>query len=97
MYEEFYLKHLEKSLSSGGEVRGCCPFHDDKNPSFSANIETGQAYCHGCGWKGNTFTFAKKVGNIPFQLRAEQLEKIEKTFQELKENCKTKKFKHYMI
>lgn len=60
MYEDFYLKHLEKAKIRNDEVVGLCPFHDESNPSFYANIKTGVFYCHGCKEKGNTYTFAKK-------------------------------------
>lgn len=66
MYQQFFLKHLSKSISRNGEVKGLCPFHDDTKASFFANIKTGQAICHGCNWKGNALTFAKKR-NISFE------------------------------
>jgi len=65
MFEQFYLRYLANSVTVNGEVKGLCPFHEDGDPSFWANIRTGQAYCHGCKWKGNAFTFAKER-NIPF-------------------------------
>ena len=61
MYKQFYINHLKKPFVRNGEVSGCCPFHDDTEPSFSANIETGQAYCFACHWKGNAVTFAKEL------------------------------------
>ena len=65
MYSDFYKTHLEKSFQKNGEVSGKCPFHEDTNPSFSANVETGQACCFGCDWKGNAISFAKAM-KIPF-------------------------------
>lgn len=65
MYRDFYKTYLEKAVHKNGEVSGLCPFHDDKNPSFSANVKTGQAQCFGCSWKGNAFTFAK-ARSIPY-------------------------------
>lgn len=62
MYADFYLKHLQKTKIRNGEVIGLCPFHAESNPSFYANIKTGVFYCHGCNEKGNTFSFAEKLG-----------------------------------
>jgi len=31
-------------------VMSCCPFHDDKNPSFGINVETLEGHCFLCGW-----------------------------------------------
>lgn len=38
-----------------------CPFHKDKNPSLSFNDEKGLWKCWGCGAKGNTITFVRKM------------------------------------
>ena len=37
----------------GGELKGLCPFHDERSPSFQVNPAKGQYYCFGCG-KGGT-------------------------------------------
>lgn len=60
-YLTFYLRYVKKGKVSGNNLYGCCPFHDDKHPSFSVNLNTGQWKCHaGCG-SGNVFTFAKRL------------------------------------
>ena len=41
----------------GRGYSGCCPFHDDKSPSFSVNVEKQFYYCFGCGAGGNVFKF----------------------------------------
>ncbi len=64
MYKNFYTSHLTKSKILNSEIVGLCPFHDDKKPSFYANIDTGQAHCFGCQWKGNALSFSKAL-NIP--------------------------------
>jgi putative DNA primase/helicase len=61
MYERFYKRHLKKVRTRRNEVQGLCPFHEDKNPSFSANLQTGQWYCFGCCKSGNALTFAKEM------------------------------------
>ena len=42
---------------SGKNLSAKCPFHDDKAPSLSVNIEEGVYNCHGCGAKGNAKTY----------------------------------------
>lgn len=61
MYEDFYLQHLKQSSVVNKEVTGICPFHKEEKGSFFANIENGLCYCHGCQFKGNAITFAKKM------------------------------------
>ena len=64
-YQHFFenLVSVKKIKCSGNQGIGRCPLpdHDDRNPSFSFNIETGQNFCHSCGWKGNAYTLAKKL------------------------------------
>nr|WP_307990096.1 DUF927 domain-containing protein [uncultured Niameybacter sp.] len=59
-YEIFYLRYIDGAKIKGRQLKGCCPFHADTHPSLEANLDTGQYYCHGCGAKGNVFTFVKE-------------------------------------
>ncbi|HHT9107118.1 MAG TPA: CHC2 zinc finger domain-containing protein [Candidatus Wunengus sp. YC63] len=45
---------------------GLCPFHDDHNPSFSVNVETGLFNCFSCGEKGDIFTFYRELHGVDF-------------------------------
>ncbi len=45
---------------------GLCPFHPDKNPSFSVNEEKQLFYCFGCGEGGNVLKFLMKIQGINF-------------------------------
>ena len=50
----------------GANYTCCCPFHNEKTPSFSVN-PTRQIYkCFGCGVGGNVFTFLQKYENMTF-------------------------------
>ena len=64
-YQHFFehLVSVKKIRWSGNQGIGRCPLpdHDDRNPSFSFNVETGQNFCHSCGWKGNAYTLAKTL------------------------------------
>ena len=48
---------------SGNEIRCCCPFHEEQNPSFSINLETGKYICFSgkCGKKGNIISFISEL------------------------------------
>lgn len=51
---------------SGKNYFGCCPFHNEKTPSFSVSQEKQIFHCFGCGEGGNVVTFLMKVENIGF-------------------------------
>lgn len=56
---------------------GCCPFHQEKTPSFSVAEDKGFFYCFGCHAGGDVFQFLMKMENISFpeavKLLAEKL------------------------
>ena len=45
---------------------GCCPFHNEKTPSFSVNEEMGIFKCFGCGEGGDVITFLMKKNNMGY-------------------------------
>ncbi|MGV8122244.1 MAG: DNA primase [Candidatus Xenobiia bacterium LiM19] len=51
---------------SGKRFAGICPFHGDKDPSFSVNPEKGLWFCFGCHEGGNLFQFLMKIEQIEF-------------------------------
>lgn len=64
-YADFFSQHVHNAKLRSSELSGCCPFHDDRRASFSANIETGLWKCHaGCGG-GNARQFAERLGVEP--------------------------------
>ncbi|MEM8926316.1 MAG: DNA primase [Actinomycetota bacterium] len=46
--------------------QGLCPFHAEKTPSFSVNIEDGLYYCFGCGVGGDMITFIQEKEQLDF-------------------------------
>jgi len=60
---------------SGKNWSGLCPFHADKNPSFSVSPSTQSYRCWSCGEKGDVFTFVQKKQNIDFIEALEDLAK----------------------
>ncbi len=60
---------------SGKNWTGLCPFHADKNPSFSVSPATQSYRCWSCGEKGDVFTFVQKKQNLEFVEALEELAK----------------------
>ncbi len=58
--EYVVLKRVGKSL------KGLCPFHSEKTPSFIVSPDKGIAYCFGCHKGGDVFRFLMEVENIDF-------------------------------
>lgn len=64
-FEPFYGRYVEKLKKSGDkQLIGLCPFHDEKNPSFSMSNQDGQYFCHSCREKGDAFSFYAKKKNL---------------------------------
>lgn len=57
-----YIK-LEKA---GKNMKGRCPFHNEKTPSFFVSLERNNYYCFGCGAKGDIFTFVEQFEGLDF-------------------------------
>ncbi len=51
---------------AGKHWKGLCPFHDDRNPSFSVSEATGYYKCWSCGESGDIFTWVMKTQNLEF-------------------------------
>ena len=66
--------HLKKR---GNRYWGCCPFHNEKTPSFSVVPQQGFFYCFGCHAGGNVFKFISLIENISYydaiKLQAQRL------------------------
>ena len=66
--------HLKKK---GNRYWGCCPFHNEKTPSFSVVPHQGFFYCFGCHAGGNVFKFLSLIENVSYyeaiKLQAQRL------------------------
>ncbi len=65
--------YLQLSNAGGGNLKGLCPFHDEKTPSFNVTPSNGMWYCHGCGEGGDVITFIEKIEHLPFGETLERL------------------------
>lgn len=59
----------------GQRLVGCCPFHDDKSPSFSVDAVKKLFYCFGCQVGGDVFDFVQRVEGIDFREAVRSLAK----------------------
>ena len=50
----------------GNNYWGCCPFHNEKTPSFCVNVQKGIFKCFGCGEGGDAISFLMKINNQSF-------------------------------
>jgi DNA primase len=53
--------------------KACCPFHDEKTPSFYVSRDKGFYKCFGCGQSGDVFKFLQQVENLTFPEAKKQL------------------------
>jgi len=60
---EPYARDLKKK---GANWMACCPFHQEKTPSFSVNPQKGFYKCFGCGKGGNAYTFLMEMEGLNF-------------------------------
>ena len=58
--------HLQLKRA-GGRFVACCPFHNEKTPSFTVFKDTESYYCFGCGAGGDVITFIMKYKNLDYR------------------------------
>ena len=51
---------------SGSTKKACCPFHNEKTPSFNINETRGFYHCFGCGESGDAIKFVQKMEGLSF-------------------------------
>src|SRR3954454_13987283 len=55
-----------KLSGRGAEKKGCCPFHDEKTPSFTVSDDKGFYHCFGCGAHGDAIRWMVDQRGLPF-------------------------------
>jgi DNA primase len=63
---EIVGEHVPLKRAGATSLKGLCPFHQEKTPSFHVNTALQIFKCFGCGAGGNAATFLMKIENIPF-------------------------------
>ncbi|MEY4391148.1 MAG: hypothetical protein RLZZ400_891 [Actinomycetota bacterium] len=66
-------EHVQLKNAGSGQLKGLCPFHDEKSPSFSVSPSKGFYHCFGCKEGGNVFDFLQKIESLSFPEAVEKL------------------------
>jgi len=59
--------------AGAGSLKGLCPFHDERSPSFNVRPAVGYYHCFGCGESGDVFTFLQRMDHASFQEAVERM------------------------
>jgi DNA primase len=59
--------------ASAGSLKGLCPFHDEKSPSFNVRPAQGFYHCFGCGEGGDVYKFIQQLDQLSFTEAVEKL------------------------
>src|SRR5690606_27825125 len=65
-----------KLRKTGKNFSACCPFHDEKTPSFTVSPEKQFYYCFGCGASGNALGFVMDYERLSFPEAVESLARL---------------------
>ncbi len=65
--------YVQLANGGGGQLKGLCPFHDEKSASFYVNPSKGVYNCFGCQESGDTIGFVMKVEHLSFVEAVERL------------------------
>ena len=71
--EEVVGEYLQLRSAGGGSLKGLCPFHDEKTPSFNVTPARGLWYCFSCSEGGDVFKFVQRIDNLGFTEAVERL------------------------
>ena len=61
---------------AGREIKACCPFHNEKSPSFTINDDKGFYHCFGCGAHGDAIRWMTDHQGLPFMDAVKELAAI---------------------
>ena len=71
--EDVVQGYIGQMKKHGGDFVACCPFHDEKTPSFVVHQEAQYFKCFGCGAKGDVIEFVKLYEKCDFNAAVEKL------------------------
>ncbi|WP_067719535.1 DNA primase [Nocardia yamanashiensis] len=71
--EDVVGEYVALKRAGADSMKGLCPFHDEKSPSFHVRPNHGHFHCFGCGEGGDVFAFLQKIEHIGFVEAVEQM------------------------
>jgi len=71
--DEVVGEYLQLRNAGGGSLKGLCPFHDEKTPSFNVTPARGLWYCFSCSEGGDVIKFVQQIDNLNFAEAVERL------------------------
>ena len=66
-------EYLQLRSAGGDALKGLCPFHEEKTPSFNVTPSRGLYYCFSCAEGGDVISFVQKVDSLSFTEAVERL------------------------
>ncbi|MEO6701828.1 MAG: DNA primase, partial [Jatrophihabitantaceae bacterium] len=66
-------EHVQLRNAGGGNLKGICPFHDEKSPSLSVTPARNLFHCFGCGVGGDVIRFVERIEHLSFSEAVENL------------------------
>jgi DNA primase len=71
--EEVVGEHVALRPAGVGSMKGLCPFHDERTPSFHVRPPVNLWHCFGCGEGGDVISFVQKIDHLSFAEAVERL------------------------
>jgi DNA primase len=71
--EDVISEHVTLRSAGGGNLKGLCPFHDEKTASFNVSPTRNVYFCHGCGAGGDAIKFLMDHDHLSFVESVERL------------------------
>ncbi len=71
--EDVVREHVTLRAAGPGSLKGLCPFHDEKTPSFTVRPSVGAYHCFGCGKSGDVISFVMEIDHLTFAEAVERL------------------------
>jgi len=64
--EDLVGEYVQLRRAGADSLKGLCPFHDEKSPSFHVRPNHGHFHCFGCGEGGDAYAFLQKIEHVSF-------------------------------
>ncbi len=71
--DEVVGEYVALRRAGAGSLKGLCPFHDEKTPSFTVRPTHGMFHCFGCGESGGVIDFVMRMEHVGFVEAVERL------------------------